>query len=388
MKLFCRCRVFWLLFLIIFFVSPLLVQADGMDSLNKDTREYVPGEVIKIISDEIDEENYMQYQEMHVKILEGNYVGEVVTVLHITNLASIYKYSVEQGNKVLISVTYNSEDKSIQGQIIGHLKYKYLLYFIGGFIGLLVLLGGRQGLKTIITLGITFFCIIKLYIPSILKGYNPIISSIIICSIIIIICFPILGGLNRKTLAAIISTITGIAIAGTIAYWFSNIVHLTGVSGEDVELLSYTNEGVSFDFKGILMGGIIMGSLGAIMDVSMSISSAMYEIECANPQISTSALIGAGMNIGRDIMGTMSNTLILAYIGSSINLILVFLVYNRPLIPFINMDEVAAEVIRSMAGSIGLIMTIPITTFVKGILRERFIISSRYSKERRNRYIS
>lgn len=385
LKCFWRYRILYFLYFFVFFICVYPLRASAVESPDQTMKEYVPAEVLAIVSDETDQEAYMRYQEIRIKVLEGRYRGEILTVSHTTNMGSIYKYLVEPGNKVLAAVKYSSEEKALQGQIMGHLKYKYLLYFIGAFLGLLLMLGGGQGLKSIITLLLTFLCIIKLYIPFILKGYNPIILSITICSAIIIMCFPILGGLNKKTLAAIISTIAGIAVAGALAYYFGDIVHLTGISGEDVELLSYTNEGLSFDFKGILMGGIIMGSLGAIMDVSMSIASAMFEIESASPKITTPELMGAGMNIGRDIMGTMSNTLILAYIGNSINLILVFLVYKRPLIPFVNMDEVAAEVIRAMAGSIGLIMTIPITTFVKGIFRENFSVSSRYSRERIHR---
>lgn len=336
---------------------------------------YVPAIVLEIVSDEIEEN--MRYQDIRLQILEGVYADQTLSLSHTINMSSIYQYNYTPGDKVLLSIQYMPGDNEPKGIIYDYLRYQNLLYIVLLFFACLLLIGGKQGLKSVITLCFTCFCIIKIYIPMILQGYDPIPTAILICASVIIVSFFIISGYNKKTLAAICGTIGGVAIAGCLAYFVGNSIHLRGIQSEEVELLSYSVHSSSIDFTGVLFGGIIMGALGAVMDVSMSIASSMSEIEITNPRITTLQLIQSGMNIGRDIMGTMSNTLILAYLGGSINLILVFLVYNESLLAFVNMDPIASEVVRAMAGSIGLILTIPLTALIKALLREPPIRKSR-----------
>ena len=133
-------------------------------------------------------------------------------------------------------------------------------------------------------------------------------------------------------------------------------------------MLAYIPQEVNFDFRSLLFSGIILGSLGAVMDVGMSISSAIEEIYNANSNITRKDLFTSGMNVGKDIMGTMTNTLILAYTGSSIPILLLFMAYETSMIKILNLDIIATEVIRSLAGSIGLVLTIPLTAFIASVL--------------------
>ncbi len=353
-----------------FFMKPYDIYAQSMDQDNQTLHKYVSGIILEIQSDEIDSSSQMRYQDIKVEILEGTFAHHTLSVFHTINMANVYQYKYVPGDKVLLSLHYNKVENKLQAIIYDHLRYPYLLYITGLFLASLLLIGGKQGIKAIITLSFTCFCIIKIYIPLVISGNNPIITSIAICSSVIVISFLIISGFNRKTLTAICGTIGGVIVAGSLAYFIGGIANLTGIESEEVELLSYISSASSIDFKGVLFGGIIMGALGAIMDVSMSISSSMYEIEIANPRIPTFQLIQSGMNVGIDIMGTMSNTLILAYLGGSINVILVFLIYNHSFVAFINSDPIASEIIRAMTGSIGLVTTIPLTAFLKGIFRE------------------
>ncbi|TCO72698.1 YibE/F family protein [Marinisporobacter balticus] len=241
-----------------------------------------------------------------------------------------------------------------------------LLYLFVIFLGGLLIVGGFKGLKAIFTLIFTIWAIVKVLLPMILKGYNPIVVSTCICAVVIIITLLIVCGINKKTLSAIIGTTGGVIIAGVLSLMIGSMANLTGLGNEEsVHLILYSK---NIDFKGLLFSGIIIGSLGATMDVGMSVASAMHEIKQASPKITTDALISAGMNVGRDIMGTMSNTLILAYVGSSLNLMLLLSTYDISLIQIITRDHIASEVIRALAGSIGLIFTIPLTAIVSGVL--------------------
>ncbi len=243
---------------------------------------------------------------------------------------------------------------------------KGMFYLLGIFIFLLLLIGGKQGLKTIVTLVFAAFVIFSVILPLILKGYEPIPIATISAIIIIIFTLIVIGGLNKKTLSAVIGTVCGIIVAGILALWVGEISYLTGFSSEEAQMLFYMDKAINI--KGLLFAGIIIGSLGAITDVGMSIASAAYEIKEANKKISVHQLTTAGLNVGRDIMGTMANTLLLAYVGGATPLLLLLIGYETHWLQLTNMDLIATEFVRGMAGSIGLIITVPITALAAGFL--------------------
>ena len=202
----------------------------------------------------------------------------------------------------------------------------------------------------------------------ILKGANPIPITILISIVVTILTMFIVGGINKKSIAAVVGTSGGVLVAGIIAYYIGSQVKLTGLSSEEATMLMYIPQEVNFDFRGLLFSGIILGSLGAVMDVGMSIASSMDEIHKANPNLTRKELFKSGMNVGKDVMGTMTNTLILAYTGSSIPVLLLFMAYETSIAKILNLDVIATEAIRSLAGSIGLVLTIPLTALVSSTL--------------------
>ncbi len=253
-----------------------------------------------------------------------------------------------------------------------------IFYLVILFLGGLVIIGGKKGLKSVITLIITVVAVVKILIPLILAGYDPMMVSIFICIVNIVVALLLISGFNKKTLCAAIGTSAGVIIAGITAFVVGNMIQLNGLSSDEaIHIILYSK---NIDFKGILFAGIIIGAMGAVMDVGMSIASSMNEIEQANPGMGTKELINAGMNVGRDIMGTMADTLILAYVGSSLNIMLMFSTYDISLIEIISLDNIAGEIVRSLAGSIGLIFTVPITAAVAGILRDKSILQKEEKK--------
>ncbi|MCT4543693.1 MAG: YibE/F family protein [Vallitalea sp.] len=350
-------KILFILILCLFIVKPIYITA------NEDTVNwtYIHAEVLSILEDTIDEENCTRYQKVLVDITERD-LSEQIEVENIINTASIYKIIVKPGDEVIIVV--NKTDDSIDsGRIYSYARDKYLIYLLLVFIGALILFGGKNGLYSIISLAICVGLILFAFFPLILKSINPI---IVVSGISIIATFAtlsIIGGFNIKTYAAIIGTIGGVITSGLLTFYFGALTHIQGIGDEDVELLSYFQKGYNLNFRDLLYAGIIIGALGAIMDVSMSIASSMEELYENNPRIGKNKLLKAGMRIGKDIMGTMSNTLILAYAGNSISMILVFFLYNRSFIQFINSDQIAGEILRALCGSIGLIFSIPITSF-------------------------
>lgn len=306
-----------------------------------------------------------------LELLTGEYKGQQFQVTHSLTGSFGYDILVNPGDKVLVTVEDFGEG-AVEVYISEYLRDTYVYWVFAIFVALLILLGGFKGVKTVVTLVLTILLILKLLLPGLLAGYNPILLTILVSFIITLVTIIVVGGANTKSYAAIIGVLGGVFVAGIIAYVIGSKVRLTGLSSQEAMMLMYIPQGVNFDFRGLLFAGIIMGALGAVMDVGMSIASSMEEIKNANPTISTKALVMSGMNVGKDVMGTMANTLILAYTGSAIPLLLLFTAYQDPLVKIINLDIIATEIVRAFTGSIGLILCIPLTAITAGLLKDKF----------------
>ena len=273
-------------------------------------------------------------------------------------------YIFKTGDKLLIRATEESNGKIETVKIQEKVRDTQVYLIVGLFVTLLLIIGGFNGFKTLISLVIAVAMIFFGYIPLIIKGINPILASLGISIPVVIITLIIISGKNIKTLVAIIGTSLGVIISGILAFVFGNFAHLTGLADDSSISLAYIPQFRNLDYKGILFGTILMGAIGAIMDVAISIASALYEINELDSNISKKNMIISGMNIGKDMMGSMSNTLILAYVGTTLHLIVLFIVYRIRFVEIINLDSIATEIIRAMAGSIGLIITIPVTVVI------------------------
>lgn len=318
-----------------------------------------------ILDPEIDPENPIQH--VKVRIDSGKYKGEVLEIYNVLSDNEIYNIFVEKGQKVVLMVEEYSEG-DIEVYVADYYRSNYLLYLTIAFIGLIILIGKGKGVKAVVSLTITIVSILYILLPLMLKGVNPIPISVAIAVVVTIITMFLVGGINSKSISAIIGTSVGVIIAGLISYYIGNKAYLTGLSAQEATMLMYIPQDVLFNFKNLLFAGIILGALGAAMDVGISVASSIEEIHRANPTLSRKQLFNAGMNVGKDVMGTMTNTLILAYTGSSIPLLLLFMAYETSVIKILNLDIIATEIVRSLSGSIGLVLTIPITAFVASYL--------------------
>jgi len=282
---------------------------------------------------------------------------------------------VQPGDRVLVSAeVVNGE--LINAHLADYARDQYLVYLIGGFVLALVVIGGLKGVKAVVTLLITGLAVGWVLLPLLLKGYNPIVLAVLVSAAVVALTFALVGGLGVKTLAATIGTTGGVMVAGMMAFLVGSAAQLSGFASDEAIALLYVPQEIQFDFRGILFAGIIIGAMGAVMDVGMSVASAMEEVKKANPAIRPRGLFSAGMNVGRDVMGTMANTLILAYTGAAIPLLLVFLAYDTPFLKIINLDMIATEVVRALAGSIGLILCVPLTAVAAALLMGRKSVGS------------
>lgn len=340
---------------------------------------YSRAKVLKVL-DEIEKETdysggslESNLQLLEVKIIKGPHQGETVIAEYELNRGFSDEYKSIQlsvGDEVFLYVDEDENGKIQKAYVADFIREKYLIYLVIAFILLLLIVGGLKGLKAVISLILTVFGVVRVILPLILKGYDPVLVSVIVCVVIICINMIIISGFNKKTLSAIVGTAGGVIAAGIIALIIGSLAKLTGFGDEESMMLMYIPQNIHFDFRGLLFSGIIIGTMGATMDVGMTIASAMHEIKANSPDIKTIDLMRAGMNVGRDAMATMANTLILAYAGSSMHLMLLFMAHETPFSQIINWDMIASEVLRAIAGSIGIIFTIPLTVLVSAFIEE------------------
>lgn len=308
-------------------------------------------------------------QEVKVEIVSGKYKGQIIDIENHLSDNVAYNIFVEKGDNVIVMIEEYEDGYDVY--IADYYRADYILYLVILTLVLILAIGRFKGIKAIISLLLTVGSIVYILLPQILKGADPIPLSIMISIGVTVVTIFLVGGINKKSISAILGTSFGVIIAGVISYIVGTKAYLTGLSAEEATMLLYIPQEVTFDFRNLLFAGIILGSLGAVMDVGMSISSSIDEIYNANKDISRKSLFRSGMNVGKDIMGTMINTLILAYVGTSIPILLVFMAYETSLNKFLNLDVIATEIVRSLSGSVGLILTIPITALIASLLLKR-----------------
>lgn len=312
-------------------------------------------------------EVYDMEQKVVLKVTSGKFKDQTFEISNFLSGSYVYDIPVEKDDKVVVHIEEYT-DGHVTVNVSDYVRDNYVYLLVALFVLSIVLVGRKKGVKTVITIGFTMLMIFKVLLPLFLKGYNPIILTVCVAILIAVVTILFVSGFNKKSVAAIVGTMLGVVIAGVLAFVVGSKVKLTGLSTEEAAMLLYIPQDVKFNFKELLFSGILLGSLGAVMDVAMSIASSVEEIHKADPNRSMSKLFNSGMEVGKDIMGTMSNTLILAYTGSSIPLLLIFMSYDVPMLKMINLDVIATEIIRSLAGSIGLVLTIPLTAMIAVIL--------------------
>ena len=340
----------------------------------KETKEIVTGTV----KDKV--------QEVVVEIIEGDYIGEEFTTDYVLSYdidGKILAYELEKGDKVSVQLTEDNQG-NVTATVLDVIRAQYLIGLFVLFLISIVIVGGKKGIKAILGLLLTILLIYFIMVKGIFKGQDAIKNSIVTIGLIIIGTFIIIGdGINKKILTAALGTLGGVLSAGIIALIFNNMAKMTGAC-EDAIQLSINMTTINFNFRELLFAGIIVSALGACMDVGMSIASSLDEIKMKNPDITWKELLKSGMNIGRDVIGTMTNTLILAYVGGSLTLILLFMACNMGIMEILNKETIAQEIISAIAGSMGVVFTVPITSFVYSILNKDKVIYEKNSKNKIN----
>jgi uncharacterized membrane protein len=312
----------------------------------------------------------------YCKILNGEHKGEEVLTAQIGDaLTSEYDRPVSVGDKIIVyNYTYSSEQyetnasKQYETEWIfaNYVRFDTLLIFAAAFFVLLLLFGHFKGLNTIISLTFTCLAIFLVYIPSIINGQNIYASTLITCGFITIMTIMITNGWSRKSLATILGCLFGVLVAAALSLLLDSLLHLTGIIDENSIYLTYLESPINLN--AVIFGSIVVGALGAVMDVAMDIASSLNEVSRQAAKPTFSSLLKSGFNIGRDIMGTMSNTLVLAYIGSSLSVVLLIITYAGTMTELLNREMIIVELMQAIIGSTAILFTIPLTTIICGLI--------------------
>jgi len=313
------------------------------------------------ITEEIVPNTYEIIQTVYIRILNRD-LRDTETSLRITLAGDAIP--LREGNRIVVNL---NPYLNPQGEMVFEFRHRDrtlpLLFLFLFFVVCVIFLGRFKGVRALLALTLTFALIFFILVPLLLLGWNPIILAILTCIIATTMTVTICFGIGKKSLSALIGISGGLVIAGLIAYLFGIFATITGISQSDAHYIVLLEHGNRISLRGLLFAGIIIGALGACQDVAISVSSSMTELTVTNPDIERKELLKSSFNVGRDIMGSMVNTLVLAYTGGAIVTIMVFLGRGGGLSAFINREFMATEILRAVAGSLGLLFTIPLTIF-------------------------
>lgn len=305
------------------------------------------------------------YQKLELLITKGSLKGKEIIVEN-GNIPQVNARKYETGDKLVITATKDFENKDVYF-ISDYIRRDPLFWLFGLFIGLTVLIGGKRGLAAILGMAFSFFIIFSFLLPQISAGKDPIFIAIVSSLFIIPVNFYLSHGFNRKTTAAIIGTVISLIVTGILANIFVDAVRLSGFASEETSFVEALSPGL-VNIRGLLLAGIIIGALGVLDDITVSQAAVVYQLKRVAKSLTSGQLFAKAMDVGRDHIASVVNTLVLVYTGAALPLLLLFI--NNP-IPFsevINYEILAEEIVRTLVASIGLILAVPITTFLTAYL--------------------
>ena len=331
-------------------------------------------ELVRIVESDDDwggESMVQRTQIFMVEILTGKYKGETaVMTLDLTDITGTGKGVIEAkvGDHLLGYFVEDEATNALVGTCTGFQRDIPLMWLGVAFVLLLILFFGKNGVKSFSALVVTCIMLIFVMIPLVYYGMDPILAVAIFGFATIVVTLLMVYGPSASSLAAGCGAIGGVLTAAVIAYVMKGIIWITGTVEEDSISLLYTDNGMKLDVSAIMFAAIVIGSLGGTIDVSVSISSSLEELkDKMGDNITGWELARSGMTVGRSIMGASLNTMILAYVGSSFQLLMLFSAYNMHMIDIINNEMIALELLRALAGCFGLLMTVPITSIVAAV---------------------
>jgi len=362
-----------LLFIIIllFFclLPPGFVRAQGESGEQSPKEETLEATITNILEEKEIEvmEKKQLFQKLELLVTKGSLKDKKI-VIENGNLPLANLQKFKTGDEVIVSYGKDFEGKD-NFYITDYIRRNSLFWLFAIFIILVVVIGKWRGLTSLLGLVLSFGVIFVFILPNVAKGVDPVQTAILGACFMIPLTFYLSHGFNKKTTIAVLGTVITLIITGILANIFVEVTKLTGFVSEEAGFLqSYKPDLINM--KGLLLAGIIIGVLGVLDDITVSQSAIVFQLKDANPKIKMAELYQRAMNVGQDHIASMVNTLVLVYAGAALPLLLIFINNPRPFSEIINYEIIADEVVRTLVGSIGLTLAVPITTVIAVLVTE------------------
>lgn len=357
-------RIYIAVIIILAAITVFYKSVDVTPLLPDDNTEFAKAEVVDVTyEDLLADGTNSGSQGVILRITSGNYKNTVIEGISLNGY--LYGAYCTPGEKVIVRLS--EYDGRLSASVYNYDRELQIAVLVILFLGCMWLVGGKRGIHSMVALVFTFAIIIMLYIPMIYIGISPFVAAVLSVALITMVSIILIGGISIKSLCAIVGTLCGVVIAGMIALIFGRTAHINGYNVENIETLAYIGQNTRINISGILFSGILISSLGAVMDVAMSVSSSLTEIHDKSPELPARELFYSGIRIGRDMIGTMSNTLILAYVGSSVNMLLIIYSYSYSMHQVLNMYSIGIEIMQGLSGTMGIILTVPFVSLISAV---------------------
>lgn len=345
-----------------------LNQVDKVALVSREGQTFEKGVVTEILQDNVQPDgSRVGEQVVRVLMKTGELKGREIETTSSSGF--LFGAPCTVGMKVVVMQSLAGD--TVVSSVYAQDRKFQILAFAALYLLALCLIGGWQGAKGALGLVFTFGCILWVYLPLVYRGWSPFWSAVLVCAVTAVVTLWLVGGPTRKTLVAAAGTVAGVVMAGVAASLFSLATGITGWNVSDIESLMTLWSTADIQVGGLLFSGLLISSLGATMDVAMSIASSMAEVQAQTPDISRRALFQAGMRVGRDMMGTDSNTLILAFAGGSVSMLVLDYAYDLPWLQIINSNNIGIAVMQGLAGSFGVVLSVPVTVALAMLLYVR-----------------
>lgn len=305
-------------------------------------------------------------QRCQLEIVSGKFKGRTAEGVNMLNGSLEQDKLFREGDRAQVVVSYNA-DEILMVTMIDHDRIPMELVMGAIFILFLILFAGRTGVRAVLSFFLTVLAIWKLLVPLYLKGYNPIWTGLVFTLLLSVLIIALVYGFDRRCISAVSGTFLGILVTCLLGSLFTDLFQIHGAVMSSSESLLYAGY-QDLNLTRIFMASIFIGASGALMDLSVDITSAVHEVVEKRPDIGWKEAVRSGMNVGRSAMGTMTTTLLLAYSGGYIALLMVFMAQGTPLVNILNYKHVAAEMVHTVIGSFGLVTVAPFTALCAGVL--------------------
>lgn len=363
MNRFVRSLLFTFSLGLILLFHPFLVQAQTSSLV---------GQVVAI--EEQGQESWLDelvpFQLLKIRLVSQGHQDEVITVKNSAlgmGMAQVQYQEYQLGDKLKIVAQPVEGQTEPNYSLDGQVKSPGLTLLIVLFVVVVLVIGRVWGLMSLLGLVASFVVIFRLVVPMIINGQNPVVAAILGSVVIIPLTFYISHGFNKKTHVGVVATLIGLSITGLLALYFVDATHLTGFASEEAGFIQVERQG-SIDIRGLLLAGIIIGTLGILDDVTIGQASVVKQLKRANPKMGVKDLFVKGMHVGQDHISSMVNTLVLVYAGSALPLLLLFFGSDKSFVEILEFELIAEEIVRMLVGSLGLVLSAPLATLMAAYL--------------------